>query len=67
MDEKPDYRGMTVNERLGVAGLFDHWDAAVVRRDRAEMIRVLTLTDLPMAAAEQTADSVLANPRFYGF
>ncbi|HEY1601462.1 MAG TPA: hypothetical protein VGG64_17810 [Pirellulales bacterium] len=74
MDEKPNpydtmgspYCGMTINERLAVAGLFDQWDAAVARRDRAEMIRLLTLTDLPVAAAEQTTDAVLASQKLSG-
>jgi hypothetical protein len=60
----PDFGGMTVNERLVVAGLVDDWDQAVHRRDRTEMIRILELVDV--MRADQTADAVLANPAFYG-
>ncbi|HEX3657141.1 MAG TPA: hypothetical protein VHV55_15115 [Pirellulales bacterium] len=61
------YGGMTINERLVMAGLIEPWEAAVIRRDRAEMLRLLVLTDLSIAAAEQTTDMTLANPKFYGF
>ena len=39
---KPDYRGMTVNERLFAAGLLDKFDLALAQGDKgalAEMLR----------------------------
>ena len=60
---KSPYAAMTVNERLGTAGLFEEWDAAVLARDRARMIAVLEKVDV----GPGTADAVLANPAKYGF
>jgi hypothetical protein len=56
---------MTVNERLVSAGLIELWDAAVARRDRAELIRILQQIDVADPAA--TVDPVLADPARYGF
>jgi hypothetical protein len=63
---KSNYQGMTVNERLVVAGLIDQWDAAVKRRDRDGMIETLKQVDLG-SDAERIADAVLKNPALYGF
>jgi len=49
MKDKPDYSGMTVNERLFAAGLLDAWDAAVNARNRNRMIEVLLEVDLASA------------------
>lgn len=67
MDEQdePSVGGLTVNERLFNAGLLDQWDAAVRRRDRNEMIALLE--QVKVTAPHVTADTVLANPRAYGF
>jgi hypothetical protein len=62
----PDYSGMTVNERLAVAGLFAQWDDAVRRRDRARMIAILQHVGLD-ADAETIAGTILKNPAHYGF
>lgn len=51
----PDFEGMTLNERLIVAGQLDAWDAAVAARDKLEIVRILELlavTDPVKAAAE---------------
>jgi hypothetical protein len=66
MNDKPNYSGVTLNERLFVAGLLHEWDAAVQARDRNRMIELLRKVDLPNDA-EPISDKVLANPRFYGF
>ncbi len=42
------YAGMTVNERLVIAGLIDEWDAAAARGDRTEMRRIAAEVDLHM-------------------
>ena len=69
-DNVPDARqfaGMTVNERLGVAGLFKEWDAAALARDRDAMIAVLRRVAFSERSAAATTDAVLKNPAHYGF
>ena len=67
--EKPwvPYRGVTVNERLLAANLIDAWDTAAARRNRAEMIRLLESVDLTRINAETITDTILVNPKMYGF
>lgn len=62
---KTDFAGMTVNERLYVAGLMEEWDAAVVSRDRNRMASILGKVGLA-TQADQIADAVIANPSSYG-
>lgn len=45
---RPNYAGMTVNERLVTAGLIDEWDAAKARGDRDAMRRIAAKVDLHM-------------------
>ncbi len=59
------FAGMTVNERLVVAGRIAEWDAAVRARDRARMIAVLEALDLGNPG--DIADRVLADPARHGF
>lgn len=56
---------MTVNERLFHVGILDQWDTAVRRRDRNEMIALLEQVEV--TELHLTVDTVLANPRAYGF
>jgi hypothetical protein len=56
---------MTVNERLFHVGTIDQWDAAVHRRDRPTMIRLLKEVEVPEPGL--IADAVLANPSKFGF
>ncbi len=69
MGKAPEGRftGMTTNERLGTAGLFDEWDRAAFARDRDGMIEVLQKVELTETEAASVADSVLQNPAKYGF
>jgi len=67
MHEKPEFGGMTVNERLFVARLVEQWDHAVNARDRDAMIEILTRVELPKTEAGRIADTILANPAKYGF
>ena len=62
----PDYSGMTTNERLHAAGLLAAWDMAVKLRNRKRMIELLAQVDLGEQAAS-IADTVLADPKRYGF
>jgi hypothetical protein len=66
MERQADYSGMTVNERLFSAGLLADWDAAAQARNRKRMVDLLSKVDLA-DQADQIADSILANPRRYGF
>jgi hypothetical protein len=63
---KPDFRGMTTNERLMAAGLLDDFDAAAKRRDRAAMIELFDRVDLA-GQAPAIADAILADPARYGY
>ena len=60
-----NWDGMTTNERLLEAGLLDTFDAAARKRDRAEMIDLLTRAN--GSDPEWIADKILANPERYGF
>jgi hypothetical protein len=59
--------GMTINERLGELRLFEEWDKAAGERNRAKMIEVMLKVDLTEDEAIATVNTVLANPRMYGF
>lgn len=60
-----DYSGMTVNERLFVAGLLEEYEQAARRRDRGAMIEVLARVGVQ--PPEATVDPILADPERYGF
>jgi hypothetical protein len=63
----PDYAGMTLNERLAVAGLIQAFDKAVIARDRAGAIAVLRQVELSDEQAAWTTDTIFANPARYGY
>ena len=58
------YEGMTVNERLGTAGLFAHWDEARERHDRSAMVEMLYRVGLLWHEAEWTANQALNGDEF---
>jgi phospholipase/lecithinase/hemolysin len=58
---------MTTNERLFVAGLLDQFDRAARHRNKTEMAFLLTQVQISAVDAEKIADSILANPKAYGF
>ena len=60
MTEKPDYQGMTPNERLFVAGTLNAFDEAIRRGQRERAIRLLR--DVELEGAERTVDRALADP-----
>ncbi len=60
------YDGMTLNERLGTAGLFDAWDTAGRARDEARMVEILMSVDVLEGAARETVAIVLRDPGRYG-
>jgi hypothetical protein len=63
---KPDYRGMTVNERLFVAHLLDQFDDAVRAGDRDKLIGLLVTVQIEPAAAAFTVDRIFSDPTRYG-
>lgn len=63
MTKKPDYSGMTVNERLFTNGTLDAFDEALRRADRAAAISLLL--DVDVDNAERTVDTALADPQKY--
>ena len=64
---RPDYSGMTVNERLSAAGLLPQWDAAIAAGDRQRAIDVLGRIDMDETRASPTVDATLGDPSKYGF
>jgi len=70
MNEKPteaELGGMTVNERLYAVGLMDELASAAYARDREKMIEILGHCALPKEQCEETTDTMLKNPKMYGF
>lgn len=60
-----NYAGMTVNERLFVAGLLEEFDAAINARDREAAVELLRRVQLDHG--EWTVDAVIADPGKYGY
>lgn len=60
-----EFAGMTVNERLFVAGVMDAFGAAARARDRECMIGILC--DVEVEDASTTVDAILAEPTRYGY
>ena len=67
MIEKSRYAGMTVNERLIEANLFQEFDQAARKRDREQMLMILQKVEMTYDQAVYTADTILANPSRYGY
>ena len=65
MSDGNRYAGMTVNERLFVAGLAEAFDAAARATDRSEMIRLLSTVEAKDAA--DSTDTILETPDCYGY
>jgi len=59
--------GMTVNERLSVAGLIERFDAAARGREESVMVAILRQVDLAEADAAACAAAILANPVKFGY
>ena len=65
MSGRPDYSGMTINERLVEAGLLEAFGNAATTRDREAMMRLLAEVDVADPAS--TADPLLNDPKRYGY
>jgi hypothetical protein len=58
---------MTVNERLFVAGFVAAFDEAIMRRDRATLIQLLTSVEIDREDAEGIVRKMSENPAKYGY
>ena len=65
--EHENFSGMTVNERLFVAGTIEQFDTAARHRDRSAMIALLLGVKLDEQQAADTTDAMLNNPTKYGY
>lgn len=59
--------GMTINERLYAMGLLNQWDSAANAKDRSKMIDILKQCALSEKQCIETVDTILKNPKKYGF
>jgi hypothetical protein len=66
-EERPGYAGMTVNERLYVAGLLSEFGAAIESGDRQQAIEILGSVALGEIGAAETVDAILRDPSKYGY
>lgn len=62
-----EFESMTVNERLSHFKLFDEFHRAVGTRRLQDVVSVLKKAKLTTEQAQETAETILANPRKYGF
>lgn len=62
---KVNFGGMTVNERLFVAGKQEVFDEAILLRSREKMVTILTDLDMKDEQASATVDAILKNPSMY--
>jgi hypothetical protein len=65
--ERPDYAGMTINERLFESGMMDRFAQAAKDRDREEMIRILMQVALDEKDARWSTETILKNPKKYDY
>ncbi len=65
--QRPDFSGMTVNERLFTSGLVEQFDAATDAGDRHRAIELLQQVAMSESSATTTVDAVLANAPKYGY
>lgn len=65
--QRPDFGGMTVNERLVTAGLVGQFDAAINAGDGPHAIELLKQVAMSESGAAATVDAVLADPSKYGY
>jgi hypothetical protein len=65
--ERPEFGGMTVNERLVTAGLIGQFDAAIDAGDRHRAMDLLRQVAMSESSAAATVDAVLADPSRCGY
>jgi hypothetical protein len=62
-----ELEGMTVNERLWACDLYDRFMKGARKRDREEMVSVLTEVAFTHEQASGIVDKILADPERFGF
>ena len=65
--DKPDYSGMTLNERSFAAGLMNRFDRAAKDRDGEEMVHIMMQVSLSETDARWSTETILRNPKKYGY
>jgi hypothetical protein len=65
--DRPDFAGMTLNERLYCASVIGKWDAACHARNRDAMLAILGEVEIAEPGRAPIVDAVLADPAKYGF
>jgi hypothetical protein len=64
---EPNYGAMTINERLSVAGTLDLFDSAARASNRDIMLKLLRQVEIEEEEARQIIETILSNPKKYGF
>jgi hypothetical protein len=64
-ETKKNFNGLTVNERLHLAGLLKRFDAAARRRNRVKMMTLLKQVALPESYAAKWVDAMLGDQTFF--
>ena len=59
------FKGLTVTERLHVAGHLERFDDAARQRDREQMISMLQKVELTEQTARRWVDTVLLDKHFF--
>ncbi len=64
-DSRKNFSGLTVMERLHLAGLLKRFDAAARRRNREKMMLLLKQVALPEHYAAKWVDTMLGDQTFF--
>lgn len=56
-----DFAGMTINERLFIAGLMDSFDKAIAENNKEEVIRILKKVNLNSETIEANLKNIFKN------
>ena len=70
MNRRPtddELKGMTVNERLFACNTLDDFDVAAKQRNERRMIEILTDVAFTAEQAAWTTETLLGNPKKYGY
>ena len=65
--QRPNYKAMTGNERLVVAGLLEKFDKAVRLRNVVDAVTILQQVDYSKSEGESIVKTIFENPSKYGY